>query len=77
MQAQVWRCNCYLPTLCALYFDVWGGSCADIQIQVIVDSGEQIRALNEHSRSLKFYNHREGPYYGLLLVKSSYYRFHI
>ena len=47
-------CNCYLPTLCALYFDVWGGSCA--RYPDTSDSGEQIRASNEHSRSLKFYN---------------------
>ena len=35
-----------------------------------------IRASNEASRSLK-YNHDEGPYYGLLLVESGYYRYHI
>ena len=27
---------------------------------------------SESSQSLKFYNHREGPYEGLLLVKSAY-----
>ena len=35
------------------------------------------RASNEPSRRFKFYNHREGPYYGLLLVESDYQRFHI
>ena len=35
-----------------------------------------IRASNEPSRILK-YNHDEGPYYGLHLVESGYYRYHI
>ena len=39
------------------------------------------RASNEPSRSLKLYNHeellQEGLYWGLLLVKSSYYCYHL
>ena len=35
------------------------------------------RAGNEPSRNSKFHNHREGLYWGLLLVESNYYRFHI
>ena len=37
----------------------------------------KVRARNEPSRSLKFHNHGEGPYEGLLLVERGYYRFHI
>ena len=33
--------------------------------------GPGIRAVNEPSRRLKFYNHGEGPYYGFLLVESA------
>ena len=35
--------------------------------------GVPIRDGNDPSRSLKFHNYGEGPYYGLLLVESGYY----
>ena len=38
---------------------------------------ERVRISAVNDESVKLYNHREGPYEGLLLVESAYYHFHI
>ena len=68
--AAVWLCEGEKMFDCWLAASEWRNCAAHCPPLSLVTL--PIRAGYEPSRSLKFYNHRKGPYQGLLLIESAY-----